>query len=111
MYVLFSSPYYLYYDSSPSPPLSPPLPCSATESLCLSFVQRVLDGQGLPWMKGALEATVSSEDHRNTILKTLQEKLGLRVLLKDQHGSRSCELNQVVSEMTPTMGGEIYDVG
>lgn len=61
-------------------------------------MHRVLDGQGLPWLKGPLEAAVSSEDHRTTILKALQERLELRVLHKGQHGSHSCELNQVVSD-------------
>ena len=46
-------------------------------------------------MKSSLEAAVSSEDHRTTMLKALQEKLGLRVLRKDQHSSNTCELNQV----------------
>ena len=53
-------------------------------------------------MKGSLEAAVSREDHRTTILKALQEKLELRVLHKNQHGSHSCELNQVVSEVVFT---------
>ena len=91
------------FHSLPFPSLpSPPLPCSATESMCLSLVQRVLDGQGLPWIKSSLEAAVNSEDHRTTMLKALQEKLGLRVLRKDQHSSNTCELNQVVSEVVRT---------
>ena len=67
------------------------------ETQCLEFVQRILEGQKLPWIKGQLESLLSKEEARITILEALQDQLEVKVVQDKSHGRHLCELSQIVS--------------
>ena len=81
--------------------------CSVKETQCLEFVQRILEGQKLPWIKGQLESLLSKEEARITILEALQVQLEVKVVQDKSQGSHLCELSQIVSVSMATPSFEM----